>query len=830
MKKLLITTMAAVSVGLCAKAEDYTKTSFENYAAGDALLINAEDKGDVWTSLATDPLFVISNLTDFAKGSKASRPDFWANENDLRALTIDTDAPLFCHLKNDTNYDLSNGPMFFDSVVQFTATDVAAEPEGLDKLRVWLYASPEDSEGRLFNETQPITNLVITAGYYDNDGNKVSTNYLTNVSIQPDTWHRLTIKAINNIEIHTLPTPGFEVYVDGDRNPVSGKCDYVGDNPVSVTKFPSLVARNNNGENSLQCVAFDGKGAVDDIVFTTTDPFAEAEPEKFTINIEDIDNYFAILSKRYCIDDGDFVVFDPEKSISIPVGSAKVKFEVTMDSTSGNFTIAAKLGDNDLDVTKSGDVCTFEVNVENTAADATLSVSYTAVPYAGGSAWKDNENFAADLTTNVDGLLAKVYNQVTGEPTDEQAAYLMTTVGTASGVVTVKVGGETKAAADKFELSVGNNVKIQVPYYEVTDGVVKVATAIIALETVEITVGDESKTISPVIMGVLSVTGITSEENVVGELSNNVATVKVRDTTDPIKLAFDGVVPTDVFFTKKVYTKADASTTVAYGMTGLDDSAFWFYFQYGQNLDDLRSVWNGGSVNYKIGCYNKGIANVVMNITIDQQFTVKFKNGETVVQSTDVWNGEYVTAPSSNPEAPTGQQFVGWFNDNAMFDATVPVTANVNYTAKFEDMATYPSVGGVTTPEYSVNAKDAIDAAFPNNNYPAGGLTVKVNGEVLAGAKAVEMLNDAVDMFTLTEEGAKFFNAQGELDISFKATSADPTKIAYEAKVGGSSATVKGTYEVVPKYIDIATNTELQAMPTEGSVTFRLVIKPVGQK
>lgn len=273
MKKLLITTMVAVSVGLCAKAEDYTKTSFENYAAGDALLINAADEGDVWTSLATDPLFVISNLTDFAKGSKASRPDLWANENDLRALTIDTDAPLFCHLKNNTDYNLSNGPMFFDSVVQFTATDVAAEPNGLDKLRVWLYASPEDSEGRLFNETQPITNLVITAGYYDNVGNKVSTNYLTNVSIQPDTWHRLTIKAINNIEIHTLPTPGFEVYVDGDSNPVSGKCDYVGENPVPVTKFPSLVARNVNGENSLQCVAFDGKGAVDDIVFTTTDPF-----------------------------------------------------------------------------------------------------------------------------------------------------------------------------------------------------------------------------------------------------------------------------------------------------------------------------------------------------------------------------------------------------------------------------------------------------------------------------------------------------------------------------------------------------------------------------
>ena len=288
MKKLLITTMAAASLAFCAKAEDYTKTSFENYAAGDALLINAADEGDVWTSQATDPLFVISNLTDFANGSKVSRPDLWANanENDLRALTIDTDAPLFCHLKNNTDYNLSNGPMFFDSVVQFTATDVAAEPERLDKLRVWLYASPEDSEGRLFNETQPITNLVITAGYYDNVGNKVSTNYLTNVSIQPDTWHRLTIKAINDIGTPAF-TPGFEVYVDGDSNPVSGKCDYVGENPVSVTKFPSLVARNNNGENSLQCVAFDGKGAVDDIVFTTTDPFyvAPETPKEFLLNL-----------------------------------------------------------------------------------------------------------------------------------------------------------------------------------------------------------------------------------------------------------------------------------------------------------------------------------------------------------------------------------------------------------------------------------------------------------------------------------------------------------------------------------------------------------------
>jgi hypothetical protein len=150
---------------------------------------------------------------------------------------------------------------------------------------------------------------------------------------------------------------------------------------------------------------------------------------------------------------------------------------------------------------------------------------------------------------------------------------------------------------------------------------------------------------------------------------------------------------------------------------------------------------------------------------------------------------------------------------------TIIVTTNV-----IEEEVTYPSVGGVETPEYSVNAKAAIDAAFPENSYPTDGLTVKVNGEVLAGAKAVEMLNEAVEMFTLADD-AKFFNEDGVMEISFKATSADPETIAYEATVGKVTATVNDTsYEVVPKYIDIATNTELTAKP-EGTVTFRLVIQ-----
>ena len=821
MKKLLIATIAAVSVGLCAKAEGtgFTEngTSFEGAdEAGENGQLVVEAQSGYWEKdekVTGEDLFTVTAADEGL--ANVSRPDKWANSENKKVLAIDTSAPLIRNVNAMEPVggklvfpaqDVSTKAVFFDSVVQFTATDVRPQVDvatNKDKLSVWLYASPENLEDGAFDEDVAKSHLVITAGRLDG-ATLVQEDYLTDVEITPETWHRLTIKSFIGESGRLM----FNVFIDGDSDPISVK---------GVKDFMSLVEVNDATEDiKLQGVAFNGKGAVDDIVFTTEDPFyvppAVVEKANVTVKFNDLSGITA---------DGIYFYVNGQEYDTIDALTSNYELDVE-SSVSVQFMLQEGYELVAPNVQPNGDGA-YEVSIDKLKAEGeTIEIEIKLVE-SGDSAWTDNEKFAIDLTTNVDGLLANVYNKVTGEPTTEQASYLMTTVGTASGEVTVKVGGATKAPADTFELSVGNNVKIEVPYYEVTEGVVKVATAIIALETVEITVGDESKTIAPAISGVLSVTGITSEKNVVGELFNNVATVKVRDTTDPIKLAFND--STDVFFTKKVYTKADASKTVAYGMTGLDDNAFWFYFQYGQDLDDLRSDWNGGSVNYKIGCYNKGIANVVMSITIDQQFTVEFKNGDTVVQSTPVWNGEYATAPSSNPEAPTGQQFVGWFNGDAKFDATVPVTANVNYTAKFEDMATYPSVGGVTTPEYSVNAKDAIDAAFPNNNYPAGGLTIEVNGQELSGTDAVAMLNEAVEMFTLADD-AKFFNEDGVMEISFKATSADPETIAYEATVGKATATVNDTsYEVVPKYIDIATNKELSDKPAEGSVTFRLVIQ-----
>lgn len=290
MKKLLITTLAAVSVGLCAKAEDtstFTEngTSFdeEGLTVGDAF--NPTDT--YWTILTdTDDVFKITNVTYSADATK----QHWDwTEGGEKALAIDTANPILRNVNPVPQDDTTiinppqpvTTPVFFDSVVQFTATDVAPSMENntTDKLAVWLYTSPDDVSATnpgLFGETSPITNVAVTAGYLD--GATLQTkNYITDIEVEPDTWHRLTIKSFKN-GINDLL---FNIWVD--RTQVSGKETFEGQ--TTITDFLSRIsdAVNSDTYNELQGVAFDGKGAVDDIVFTTTEPDFAKEPEEPTV-------------------------------------------------------------------------------------------------------------------------------------------------------------------------------------------------------------------------------------------------------------------------------------------------------------------------------------------------------------------------------------------------------------------------------------------------------------------------------------------------------------------------------------------------------------------
>lgn len=328
MKKLLITTLAAVSVGLCAKAETAAfaenGVSFEESgvpAAGQSLFsINTVDGQEKYvvtsgwdTGASTEDLFTVTNVSDV---TYPSRPQMWDGKANTKALAIDTTVPLVRNADglNGAAQDI-NTPIFFDSVVQFTATDVATAPAADDKLVVWLYASEgvdADNPG-IFGETKAITNLVVTAGYYEGS-TLLTTNYLTNVAIEPESWHRLTIKSI-----FTGGFVKFSVWVDGTTKvTVDG-----------VSEFYSLVEYGRLNYNALKGVAFDGKGAVDDLVFTATDPFYVPPIEVEDANLKITFNDFSAIDVS-----GMGVGYD--------VNGSENSYDINTDSTE----VTLKVGDN----------------------------------------------------------------------------------------------------------------------------------------------------------------------------------------------------------------------------------------------------------------------------------------------------------------------------------------------------------------------------------------------------------------------------------------------------------------------------------------------------
>lgn len=294
MKKLLITTMAAVSLAFCAEAT-LTEETFESYENEGSLFETYTDQEDGvekyrvpdgWeTETALENLFTVTNIANYV--GAGTYPE---SSDSVKALAIDTSAPLLRYADDsEGSQSLSDAPIFFDSVVQFTATDVAPSMENntTDKLAVWLYTSPDDvsdTNRGLFGETSPITRVAVTAGYSSDGVNLITKNYLTNIEVKPDTWHRLTIKSFNESADGDLL---FNIWVD--KTQVSGKETIEAQETTTdfLSRIPDSVGAT---FNKLQGVAFDGKGAVDDIVFTTTAPDftkAPSEPtvETYTLSI-----------------------------------------------------------------------------------------------------------------------------------------------------------------------------------------------------------------------------------------------------------------------------------------------------------------------------------------------------------------------------------------------------------------------------------------------------------------------------------------------------------------------------------------------------------------
>lgn len=337
MKKSFIMTVA-VSMALSAVATEtgyISGTSFEDISLGEKssveLVKDANDAGvvdnvcywstDAWeteNSADYEGFFVVTNISGDTSYPE-SRPEYWNGKANSNALVIDTDKPLDRFIHDPENGGISSESLkdtnvFFDSVVQFTATDVSPTPvSSIDKLLVWLYTSPEDvteTNRGLFNETTPITTLVVTAGYYkENDSTLYTTNYCVaadNVSIEPDEWHRLTIKAFtSNDGEHAL----FNVYVDGKKVKTEDEMSDFISLKDNLTSIPDIIG-----------VAFDGKGMVDDIAFTTKAPeFAKDSEEDTTTN--------------FAISFSDMSAISKDHSAWLYVVNKSAEYEIITDTT-----------------------------------------------------------------------------------------------------------------------------------------------------------------------------------------------------------------------------------------------------------------------------------------------------------------------------------------------------------------------------------------------------------------------------------------------------------------------------------------------------------------
>ena len=318
MKKLLIAMMSVASLAFISKAEAINSgTTFENYAG--AFGADKDDRGGnngtFWyTAGSQSECGTLTNIDYTASyNGEHGRPAIAQGAATATALAVEAEQRLERGIANYSGgfapQDIGSG-IYFDTMVQFTATDIAPTPSQDDKLIVWLYGSADEDSAFGIG-----TNLVVTAGYLSDSSNTaVPSNYVvtTASAIEPNTWHRLTIKSIKSITTDGSKVAGFVVFIDGVAVATEEAKGVEGSAMTSLNAtagkwnntnnlFPSLVTKKDSAW-SLSAVALEGTGMIDDISFTSTAPDFAADAPTVVISWGD-----GVDSVQYKVGSGSFV-------------------------------------------------------------------------------------------------------------------------------------------------------------------------------------------------------------------------------------------------------------------------------------------------------------------------------------------------------------------------------------------------------------------------------------------------------------------------------------------------------------------------------------------
>ncbi len=417
MKKLLVAITAVSSLALVAKADAISGTSFEGYAAGAVFSPTADDNGGsegakFWTCDDGAPTLTVTAYDgDDAYAGECGRPDAWKDETNAKFLSVDTSARLTRGIyDNDADtraYTLDDGGLFFDSLVQFTATESEPTVDEEDKLVVWLKGT-EGAEG-----APGETNLVVTAGFYDGElGAMTQKSYvIPDLKVEQNKWYRLTIKTINNIVTYsTKRVAGFVVYIDGAAVVCTsdiGDYENIGNLTEAAAAlneekilFPSLIQPGATGCGTISSVSVEGTGAIDDISFTTTAPaFAQdVVVEKFDVTIS-IDDADGVASLEYSIDGGTAKSVT-EDAFGVPVTATTIQISGTIANGYKLDNAAAKKGDYNQDSDEY--TWTLDIAVAGLVKDGSDVISLKIVVDDGGetpdfpAAWNDETGTASD--------------------------------------------------------------------------------------------------------------------------------------------------------------------------------------------------------------------------------------------------------------------------------------------------------------------------------------------------------------------------------------------------------------------------------------------------
>lgn len=309
MKKLLIAMMSVASLAFISKADAINSgTTFEGYNG--AFAADKDDTGGnngrFWYTAGSQTDCATLTNTDYTATYSGERPAIAQRAATSTALAVEAEQRLergIVGYNEETGFvaqDIGSG-IYFDTMVQFTATETAPTPTAGDKLVVWLYGSGDEVDAFGIG-----TNLIVTAGFVATTYQTTTpSNYVVSaegVNIEPNSWHRLTIKSISDIGDDD-GVPGFVVFIDGVAmtsssakgdsssvfaylNATAKKWDDMG------ALFPSLV-HGSSADQTLSSVSLEGTGMIDDISFTSVAPDFAKDSDIFTLSW---DEYVTALS------------------------------------------------------------------------------------------------------------------------------------------------------------------------------------------------------------------------------------------------------------------------------------------------------------------------------------------------------------------------------------------------------------------------------------------------------------------------------------------------------------------------------------------------------